>query len=265
MIAQARSPAKITYTTWKALFLRAAVNSLSTGRAAWFWLIAEPIAHIVILMLVFTVLRVRTIGGIDTAVWIMAGFLAFFMFRRTAMQAMTVLSGGKSLFAFPQIRPVDTVLVSAGLEGFLMVLITIVLLAGAWLYGLAVVPVDPLAVIEAMFGLWLLGMGYGLVNSVALELAPPIGSFLSFLLRPLYFLSGVIFPVTLIPYPYRDWILLNPLVHGLEAARLGFAPYYHVTPELSISYLYGWALVTVFFGLALHVHYADRLAKATKK
>jgi len=259
MIEATRSSANITYTTWKALFLRAAVNSLSGKRTAWFWMLAEPIAFIVVLMWVFTVLRVRTIGGIDTSIWIMAGILAFLMFRRTAMQSMGVVGASRKLFVYPQIRPVDPVLVSAGLEGLTMVIVTIILIAGIWLYGLAVIPDDPLAVIEALFGLWLFGVGFGLVGSVANELAPPIGAVMSFILRPLYFLSGVIFPITLIPYPYLDWVMLNPLVHGLEAARLGFAPYYHVSSELSISYLYGWALVTIFFGLALHVRFAKRL------
>lgn len=259
MNTEARSSANITYTTWKALFLRSSVNSLSTGRAAWFWLLAEPIAFTVILMMVFTLLRVRTIGGIGTAVWVMAGILAFFMFRRTAAQSMNVVKASRKLFAYPQIRPVDPVLVQTASEGFLMIIVTLIMLAGAWMYGLAVIPADPLAVIEALFGLWLLGVGYGLVGSVANELAPPLGAVMSFLLRLLYFLSGVIFPVTLIPYPYRDWLMLNPLVHGLEATRLGFAPYYHVTSDLSVSYLYGWALVTIFFGLALHVRFAKRL------
>lgn len=255
----ARSPAKITYTTWKALFLRTAVNSLSTGRAAWFWLLAEPIAYIVLLMWVFTVFRVRTIGGISTAVWIMAGILAFSVFRRTAALSMGVVNASRKLFVYPQIRPVDPVLVQAGLDGFLMVIVTIVLLAGAWLYGLAVIPGDPLAVIVALLGLWLLGVGFGLVGSVAIELAPPLGKVMGFALRPLFFLSGVLIPITLIPYPYHDWLMLNPLVHGVEAARLGFAPYYHAPSDLSVSYLYGWALVTIFFGLALHVRFAKRL------
>jgi capsular polysaccharide transport system permease protein len=260
MAAGIRSSAIITYTTWKALFLRAAVNSLASGRAAWFWLIAEPIAHIVVLMIIFSVLRVRHVGGISIAVWIMAGLLAFFLFRKTAGQAMSMLKGGKGLFVYPQIRPVDPVLVSTALEGFVMVVVAIVLLIGAWLYGLPVVPVDPLAVIEAMFAIWLMGVGYGLIGSVAAVLAPPISAFMGFLLtRPLYFLSGVIIPVTLIPYPYREWILINPLVHGLEAVRLGFAPYYHVTPEISIGYVYEWAVSMIFLGLALHVRYAKRL------
>lgn len=258
MAAQARSSGRITYETWKALFLRAAVNSLSGSRTAWFWLLAEPIAFIVLLMWVFTSLRVRTIGGIDMAIWIMAGVLSFLVFRRTAAQSMSV-KGSKTLFANPQIKPVDLVLVSACLEGFLMLIVAIILLAGAWMFGLGVIPADPLAVMEALFGVWLLGVGFGLVGSVATQLMPPVGAVMGFILRPLYFLSGVIFPVTLIPYPYLDWIMLNPMVHGLEAARLGFAPYYHVTSDLSISYLYGWALATLFFGFALHVRYARRL------
>jgi capsular polysaccharide transport system permease protein len=115
-----------------------------------------------------------------------------------------------------------------------------------------------------MFGLWLVGTGFGLVSSVATQLAPPVGAVMNFMLRPLYFLSGVLFPISIVPHPYRDWLILNPLVHGLDAARLGFAPYYQPIPGLSIAYLFEWALVTIFFGLALHVRFAKRLALRKK-
>jgi len=259
MIEATRSSANITYTTWKALFLRAAVNSLSGARTAWLGLLAEPIVHILIFMFVFTTLRVRTIGGINTAVWIMAGMLSFFMFRRAAASSMLAIEASKNLFAYPQIRPSDPVLVQAVLEGFLMVIVTIILLVSSWMYGLAVIPIDPLAVFEALFGLWLAGLGFGLIGSVAVGIMPMLGTVLNFNLRILYFLSGVIIPISIIPYPYKDWLMLNPLVHGLEAARLGFAPYYHVPSGLSISYLYGWAIVMIFVGLALHVRFAKIL------
>jgi capsular polysaccharide transport system permease protein len=79
-------------------------------------------------------------------------------------------------------------------------------------------------------------------------------------MTPLYFASGVMFPIAAIPQTYREWLLLNPVAHGLDAARLGFAPYYHAMPELSIAYLYGSALITIFIGLALHSRFAARLA-----
>ena len=133
------------------------------------------------------------------------------------------------------------------------------LLAGAALLGHSVLPADPLAVIEAFFGLWLIGMGFGLVTSVASELVPELGRLIKLIMMPLYMLSGVIFPLSSVPLPYRDWLLLNPVAHGLEAVRLGFAPYYHAVPGLSISYIYAFALVSVFLGLALHRRFALRL------
>lgn len=254
-----RSAALTTYTTWKALFLREAVNRLSSGRAAWLWILFEPLSHIVFLVFIFTTIRVRTVGGIDTGIWIMVGTLAFFMFRRTSAQTMHAISANKALFSYRQVKPVDTVLVRAALEGFLMILVATILFAGAGLFGLPVLPVDPLAVLEAVCGLWLVGLGFGLVTSVAIELIPELEKIIALVLMPLYYISGVMIPIAAIPEPYRDYLLWNPLVHGVEATRLGFAPYYHSVPELSMAYLYGFALVTLFLGLALHVRFVNKL------
>jgi capsular polysaccharide transport system permease protein len=254
-----RSPLDITLSVWKALFLREAVNRLSRERTAWLWLLMEPVMHIVFLMFIFTVIRLRVVGGIDTAVWIMVGLLAFFMFRRPAQQGINAVGANQALFTYRQVKPVDTVLVRACLEGFLMILVVVILLAGARLYGLAVVPADPLAVLEAFVALWLVALGFGLVASVAGELVPELGRFIGMTLRPLYFFSGVIFPLERIPQPYREWLMLNPVAHGLEATRLGFAPHYKAVPETSVAYMYGFAVVAIFLGLALHRRFATRL------
>jgi len=59
----------------------------------------------------------------------MVGLLAFFMFRRTATQTRNAVSSNQALFAYRQVKPVDPVLVRAGLEGFLMVVIMVILSA----------------------------------------------------------------------------------------------------------------------------------------
>lgn len=51
---------------------------------------------------------------------------------------------------------------------------------------------------------------------------PDSGHIFQILMMPLYLISGVIMPVSFVPMPYRDWLLWNPLVHGLELVRLGF-------------------------------------------
>lgn len=259
MTSSSRSSAAVTYSTWRALFLREAVNRLSSGRAAWLWVLFEPLSHVALMVAMFSVIRMQSIGGVDVVVWLMIGMLAFFMFRRPANQAMNAINANRALFSYRQVKPVDTVLVRAGVEGFLMVIVSIILLLGAALFGHDVAPADPLKALEAMGGLWLLGVGYGLIASVAVELIPEMSRVFGFLMTPMYLLSGVMIPVASVPEPYLGWLLLNPIVHGLEAARLAFAPYYHAVPGLDLAYLHIFALALVFLGLALHVRFANRL------
>ena len=255
-----RSPLVVTLAVWNALFLREALSRISRERIAWLWLLLEPVAHITFLVLVFTVLRVRHVGGIDMAIWIMVGMLAFFTFRRPPQQAMYAIAMGTALYVYRQVKPVDTVLVRSGLEGFLMVVISVLLFGATSLFGIFVAPVDPLAILAAFFGLWLLGLGYALIISVAGEILPELGHLFTMVLNPLYMISGVMIPIVVVPEPYRDWLMLNPVAHGLEAARVGFAPLYRTASDVSLGYLYACAAVLIFFGLALHRRFVKRLA-----
>ena len=259
MVAVSRSPVLITFTTWKALFLREAVNRLSAGRAAWLWLLLEPVLHIVFMLFVFTVIRMKSVGGIDVIIWLTVGFLSFFMFKNTGVQTMNAIGANQALFTYRQVKPVDAVLVRGGLEGFLTILVAIIMFAGVGLFGKSITPNNPLATLEAALGLWLFGLGFGLSTSVLKEMIPELGKIIALLMTPLYLFSGVIFPLSTIPQPYRGWLMLNPVPHGLEAARLSFSPYYQIIPETSISYLYAWALISIFIGLALQMRFANQL------
>jgi len=255
-----RSSWHVTLSVWKALFLREALSRIFVSRTAWFWLIAEPVFQLVFMIFLFSVIRLRVIGGIDTANWIALGMLGFLLFQRPSKQIMTGVKVNKVLFTYRQVKPIDTLLVRAGLEGFIMVLVIISLNVGMALLDYSVMPDDPLRVLKAFVGLWLFGMGFGLVTSVAKELLPGFDKILGFLMKPLMIVSGVIFPIAEVPLPYRAWLMYNPIPHGLEELRLGFASYYHAVPELSDTYLYKSAVIFVFFGFALYHLYSERIA-----
>lgn len=256
-----RSAFSVTLSVWRALFLREALTRLFSRRAAWAWLLIEPVFHVSYMLVIFTMLRARTVGGVDTTIWLLAGMLAFFMFRRTADQAKNAVGANQALYAYRQVKPIDAVLVRSALEALLMLVVSVILFAGAGLFGHIILPSDPLLVLAGFSGLWLLGLGWGLVMSVATELVPELGTIINFVMTPLYYISGVILPIASIPQPYRSWLVLNPIVHGLEAARLGFAPYYHAIPELSMAYMFGIALILIFLGLSLHQRFALRLVR----
>jgi capsular polysaccharide transport system permease protein len=250
---------KVHKSVMSALFLREAITRLSSGRAAWLWILLEPLAHVIFLMMLFGFILHRIVSGVNGAMFIMTGLLSFMIVRNTATRSAGAINANTALFAYRQVLPVDTVLVRAALEGFLMLLSALLLLAGAGLVGFDVLAHDPLGVLLAFFGLWLCGTGLGLVLSVASELFPEVGKVIHVAFIPLYFVSGVMLPAMAIPQPYREWAMLNPLLHGLELIRGSFFPQFHAAPEASFLMLYGFALVLVFFGLALHVRFAERL------
>jgi len=255
-----RSSWNVTLSVWKALFLREALSRIFVSRTAWFWLIAEPIFQLIFMVFLFSVIHVRVIGGIDTANWIVLGMAGFLLFQRTSKQIIIGVKANKVLFTYRQVKPIDTLLVRAGLEGFIMVLVIIILHIGMLMCDYSIMPSDPLRVMKAVLGLWLFGMGFGLVASVAKELLPGFDKLLGFLMKPLMILSGVIFPIAQVPLPFREWLMYNPIAHGLEELRLGFAPYYHAVPELSDTYLYINVVVFLFFGFALYHRYSERIA-----
>ena len=244
---------------WHALFLRESLTRLFGSRAAWLWLLVEPLFHLTYLAFIFSVVRVRTVGGIDTVVWLVVGLLAYFMFQRTGTQTQNAVGSNSALFAYRQVKPIDPVLVRSLLEACLLVVVAAIIMLGVNLWGIAMWPADPLAVMQAFFGLWLVGLGFGLVTSVVVELQPELGRIVGLIMRPMFLISGVIFPIGAVPLPYREWLMYNPVAHGLEAARLGFAPYYQAVPELSLPYMYSFALVSIFLGLALHRRYRHSL------
>lgn len=258
-MTEPRSSITITLAVWRALFLREALDRLFDMRAAWLWLLMEPLMHIAFITVVFSTIRVIAIGGIETPIWIIIGMLAFFLFRRTTVQVMYAVESNQPMFAYRQVKPFDVAIVRAGLEAFLMVLISTGILVVAGLLGFEAFPTEPLTVAFALLGLWLFGLGYGLVASVLMELVPETKHILTILMMPLYLISGVIWSMRSVPQPYRDALMLNPLAHGLELVRQGFGSYYETVPGVSMGYLYAWAGCSIFLGLALYRRFALKL------
>lgn len=253
------SPLYVTFSVWKALILREAITRISGKRATWVWLLLEPIIHLMLMMFIFSVIRVRVVSGMHVAIWLLYGLLAMFMFMRTATQSKNAISSNKALFAYRQVKPVDTVLTRAFLEAFITLIITILMFGLTFLIGIGVFPYDPLLFLAAFLGLWVTGLGYGLITSVVIDLIPELDIVLKLAMGPIYMISGVVFPIDNIPDPYRKWLLLNPIAHSIEAVRSSISPFYHAFAELSIAYIFGVASISIIIGLALHKRFATQL------
>ncbi|HSQ91006.1 MAG TPA: hypothetical protein VLM19_02395, partial [Nitrospiraceae bacterium] len=149
-----RTSSLIAWTVWKALFLREAVARLSAGRAAWVWILLEPVVHLVFIIVLFGFVLQRVVPGIDFSLFIATGILGFILAKNTATRSKEAINANDTLFTYRQVFPVDTVLVRAALEGLLFLITALFLFTGLGLFGYEVFPHDFLQVMLAFAALW---------------------------------------------------------------------------------------------------------------
>lgn len=258
-----RTSWQVTRSAWHAMFIREALARTTADRLASFWMLAEPIAMISIMAFIRTLgaAHIEQISGADFIPWMILGLLGFFLFRENMTRSMGAITSNRALFAYRQVKPIDPVLVRCYLEGLLKTFIFLLFIAIGILLGFDLVPDHPLMALFCWFSLWMLGLGVGLILSAVDALVPEIGRIVKIMSMPLLIGSGVIMPLHLIPHRFLEYLMLNPIVHGLEALRGSFFEGYREVPGTSLEYLWFWTLAMTTLGLMLHMRFEKRLKR----
>lgn len=255
-----RTPWQVTRSVWYAMFMREAISRTMTDRLGWFWMIAEPMAFTLIMVSIRSFISGdRLIVGAEFIPWMIVGLMGFFLVREGMIRALGAVDANQALFAYRQVQPVDSVLVRNFLEVMLRTLIFLLFIVGALMLGMDLTPDDALTAMWDWFALWCLGLGLGLIVSVAGSLVPEVAKVVRMINMPLLILSGVIFPLNNLPHWLLEYVMLNPIVHGLETLRASFFEGYKVVHGTSMTYYWMWTLSTLALGLLMHMRFRDRL------
>ncbi|WP_193092750.1 ABC transporter permease [Halomonas colorata] len=256
----ARSSWQVTRSVWYAMFMREAISRTMADRMGWFWMIFEPVAMVAIMVGIRSFIRGdQLVVNAEFIPWLISGLMGFYLVREGMMQGMGAVNGNKALFAYRQVQPVDPVLVRSFLEGALRSFVFLIFISGGLMLGQDMYPDNAIRVMAAWFSLWSLGLGLGLITSVAATLVPEIGRVIRMISLPLLIISGVILPLNSLPHWLLEYLMLNPIPHGLETLRLGFFENYHVVPGTSMLYLWLFTLSLIAVGLLMHLRFIDRL------
>ncbi|NGO89839.1 MAG: ABC transporter permease [Halomonas sp.] len=256
----ARTPWQVTRSVWYAMFVREALSRTMGDRMGWFWMIFEPVAFVGIMVAMRSFIRGgRLVVNAEFIPWLIAGLMGFMLVREGMLRGMGAIEGNQALFAYRQVQPIDPVLVRNFLEGALRSLVFLIFIGGGLMLGLDMYPDNALRVMAAWLSLWSLGLGLGLVTSVAATLVPEIGKVIRMLSLPLMILSGVIIPLNSLPHWLLEYLMLNPIPHGLETLRLGFFEKYQVVHGTSMLYFWLFTLTLISMGLLMHLRFVDRL------
>ncbi len=253
MAIEKRSGAAVLKAVLFALVLREVRSRLSTRRFGAFWLIFEPLSHVVLLMVIYSFLRGHGNQGISLPMFLVTGVIPFILFKNISLKGMEAVAANKALFSYRQIKPMDAVLARAIVESALMICVYAAVIFGLamWL-GIDVSihhPIEWLGVLSVGI---VFSFGLALVYCILGEMFPEIKAIIRLAYLPIYLISGVIVPIWVIPeqlYPYISW---NPYLHLVDLLRQNVFENYPKTFDSSLSYVISVSLVIVFIGLALY-------------
>lgn len=245
-----RSPWQITKSVWYALILRELQVMFWSRRFGSFWVLAEPIASLLILLLIFTSIRDKAVPGVPFALWLLAGLVPFFLMRSIIFGLMGSVSANQSLFTYRQVKPFDTYIARTTVQLLTNTFVYLILLFGMVFIFKYDIPVyKPIQMLLALAVMVIFAFAIGVLFSLLSHALPEIASVIRLMFIPLYLLSGVIFPINWIPQPYYDWLLWNPFLNLIDMFRQYSFEYYTPMPEVSFEYPAKFALVLMFIAV----------------
>ena len=251
-----RSGFEVQVAAVKALFFREIRTRFGKFRLGYLWAILEPASHLLILLGIFSYIMHRTMPDISFPIFLINGLIPFFIFSNISRRSVGAIEANQGLFNYRPVKPIDTIIARTLLESFIYVYVYVFLMFIIWLAGEYFQIIRPLQLIGAWSLLIVLSYSIGVIFMVIGKKSPEMQKILPILIKPLYFISCIMFPLHAIPKQYWSYLLWNPLIHVVELSREAVMPIY-VSEGVSINYLLIFSLATLFISLALYIYYEE--------
>lgn len=257
-----RGGVRVMLVAIRALFLRELQTRFGQYRLGYLWILIEPLFSIGIMLVLFGAIMQRTLPNISFEVFLLNGIVPFFMFRSGVNQALGAAQANKGLFSYRPVKPIDALIARNLLELFLG-FITYIFFSAVLLwfgYSMSFDQIPTLLFYWAL--LFILMFSLSLIFMVLGDFSKEMNKFVSVLFLILYFISGILYPIQIIPAQYREYLLYNPLIHIFEPMRHAVAPAYPLVTGVSLSYILTWILLSMFMGLLLYKRFERRMIKS---
>lgn len=246
-----RSGLEVQQAAVKALFLREIKTRFGKYRLGYFWAVLEPATHLLVLMVIFGFIMHRTMPDISFPVFLLNGIIPYFIFTNITNRSIGAIEANLGLFNYRPVKPIDTIIARASLETLIYAAVYLILMAIVWVLGEEYSITNILILVFSWFLLIIFSCGLGLVFMVLGKTFPELAKFLPIVLKPLYFISCIMFPIHSVPKEYWHYLLWNPIVHAIELSRESVVAGY-LTDGVSLGYLALSAIIMLFIGLALY-------------
>ena len=205
-----------------ALILREVRTRFGVQKLGYLWAILEPMVFVSLFVMLATLRGRFSPSGMPVMLFMMTGFVPFFLFRDTANVSLLAIQSNASMLTFPQVAPSDLIIARAILEFATMTVVFVLLLVAAASIGVTIRIERPMEVFFWISIMGVLGVGVGGFAGAFAPLFPSMERLIPVLMRPLFWVSGLFFTAEMLPAAIREYALINPILHMLELLRSAF-------------------------------------------
>lgn len=217
LIGSVASQARVLH----ALVLREMMTRYGREGIGFLWLIAEPLAFCLGVMVLWTAIKPAYEYGVRVAPFVMSGYMCLLLLRHLITHSMHALQANSGLLFHRSVRPLHIYLSRAALEFLGSTLAFFVVYSILLILGQVSPPQDWLLLYTGWFALGWVSFGLALVLSalsIRYEAVERLNNLVLYLLIPL---SGAFVMAHYVPASYRDYFLLIPFPHAIEMVRAG--------------------------------------------
>jgi ABC-type polysaccharide/polyol phosphate export permease/Flp pilus assembly protein TadD len=234
-----------------ALIIRETRTRFGESRLGYGWALLEPVLHILMLSLVFSVMmRGRPPIGTDFFIFYYTGIIPYHVFVHTSSAMTYAITSNLPVLQLPLVSPFDVIIARGLLELVTDILVAVILMAGFAIIGFGILPHDLPALTASVIAVWLFGCGVGFINAVFNAFSKGWDKIWAQVTRLLYFCSGIFYVPGMMPDWIRDILAWNPILQAVDWFRASF--YAEYEPHwLDRSYLAIVAAITLLAGLGL--------------
>lgn len=181
-----------------------------------FWWFVEPIVTMAIFYFVFS--HVLDRGTENYVAFLLTGLVLWKWFGTAFVSGGNAIIANAGLLRRVYVPKFVLPLISIATDTFKFAVALVLLLAFLWIYGYEIH--GSYVAIPAIIGTQLLLIcGSAIFLCSVTPFLPDINLVLDNLLRALFFVSGIFFPLSVVPDEIRKYLMLNPMAILIEAFR----------------------------------------------
>lgn len=239
-----------------ALLLREILTRYGRRNIGFLWLFIEPMLFTSVIIGLWTVISGERASQLPIIAFAITGYSSVLLWRNMSGRCSSAIESNLSLMYHRNVKILD-IFISRIILEFMGCTISFVFLLLLFITANWIAPPENiLKIITGWFMLAWFGASLAILIgalSARIEMLEKIWTPFTFLLFPL---SGAAFMVDWLPTNAQNFVLLFPMVHGVEILREGYFGSV-VSAHYDIGYMATWCVVLTLFGLS-QVHTISR-------